>query len=146
MYICGSVSVRNPAPSCAIQDLSPNAVAPFRAMKPLRNIAAWLLLATFAVGGGMGPTLHHAQHAVEQAAATQHTHAGTDGPVWCGSPTQVRTPDCAVCTARLVVVPPSLGRSGGPLVVTTGWSTTRSHLLASTVVAAPLIRGPPTVG
>ena len=115
-------------------------------MTRLRAIAAWILLATFAVAGGLGPILHHTHHAVEQASAVEHTHAGVNGPVWCGSSPQVHTPDCAVCTSRLLVVPPSLGHTGTPLVVTTGWGTSRASLCASTVVAAPLIRGPPTVG
>ena len=115
-------------------------------MKRLHHMAVWVLLATFVVGGAVGPVVHRTQHAVERASAFSHTHAATDGPVWCGESVDVVAPDCVLCTTRLVVVPSAVGQSTSPHVLATAWDATRAHLTSSNVVAAPLIRGPPRVG
>lgn len=115
-------------------------------MKRLHHIAVWGLLATFVVGGIVGPVVHRAQHAVERASASSHAHAAADVPVWCGEPVDVAAPDCVLCTTRLVVVPSVVDRAGGALALAIAWDATRAHLTSSNVVAAPLIRGPPTLG
>lgn len=115
-------------------------------MKRLRHIAMWILLATFVVGGALGPVVHRTQHAAEQTSASSHIHGATDGPVWCGEPVDVVAPDCVLCTTRLVVVPSAMGRPALPHVLATAWDVRRAHLTSSNVVAVPFIRGPPTVG
>jgi len=115
-------------------------------MKRLHHIAVWVLLATFVVGGAVGPVVHRTQHAVERTSASSHTHAATDVPVWCGESVDVAGPDCVLCTTRLVVVPSAVVRAEAPHVLATAWDATRAHLTSANVVAAPLIRGPPRVG
>ncbi len=115
-------------------------------MQRLRHIAVWALLATFVVGGAVGPVAHQTQHAVEQASASAHSHTSADGPVWCGESVAGVAPDCVLCTTRLVIVPPAEARADAPHELATAWDATRAHLTSSNVVAAPLIRGPPTLG
>jgi hypothetical protein len=111
-----------------------------------RTLIGLILLATFVVGGALGPSLHRAQHAMEAGEAPSHTHAAADGPVWCGEPPPVQTPDCALCTSRLVVVRPSPGQALRPHLLFADWEAEYAHLTSSAVVKAPLIRGPPVLG
>lgn len=115
-------------------------------MQRARTILGGLLLATFVVGGILSPSLHRAQHGVLQLEAAPHTHAADEGPVWCGQQIQVRGPDCALCTSRLVVVRPAHRPVGQSHVWAVGWTPEYAHLTSSLVVEAPLIRGPPVLG
>lgn len=111
-----------------------------------RTLVGLILLATFVVGGALGPPLHRTQHAMEAAQTLSHTHAAAEGPVWCGEPPPVQTPDCALCTSRLVVVRPAPKQALQPHLLFADWSAEYTHLTSSTVVEAPLIRGPPVLG
>ncbi|MFO8099702.1 MAG: hypothetical protein R6T83_08810 [Salinibacter sp.] len=114
-------------------------------MQWLQRIVAWLLLATIVAGGVVGPPLHRVQHAIEEGATPGHTHA-TEGPVWCGASIDITTPDCVLCTTRLVVVPPSGEQTPAPYTLGWGWEPIRTHLTSADGVAVPLIRGPPEHG
>jgi hypothetical protein len=115
-------------------------------MERLHHIATGLLLAALAVSMGAAPTVHRVQHAVQDAAASVHTHEDADHPLWCGHPAHEQTLDCALCTTRLVVAPPSGSVATTSLAAAASPDLTVKHLVSSAVVAVPLIRGPPTVG
>lgn len=115
-------------------------------MSRSRPIFGLILLATFVVGGALGPPLHRAQHAMEAAQAPSHTHTAVDGPVWCGEPLPVQTPDCALCSSRLVVVQSPLGQAPRSSLAVADWGADYAHLTSSAVVDAPFIRGPPVLG
>ncbi|MFP4228791.1 MAG: hypothetical protein ACLFTE_08190 [Salinivenus sp.] len=114
-------------------------------MQWIQRIVAWLLLATVVAGGVVGPPLHRVQHAVEEEGTPEHTHA-TEGPVWCGETFEIKTPDCVLCTIRLVVVSSVGGEGPTPHALGWEWEPIRTHLTSADVVAAPLIRGPPVWG
>jgi hypothetical protein len=100
-------------------------------MHRLRALAGWMLLATVLAGGVLGPPLHRVQHAVEQIghAPEEPCHApavhNADRPLWTTDGHRALAPDCDLCATRVHPTPP---------------------LTSAVVVAAPLIRGPPTVG
>lgn len=119
-------------------------------MTHLRHIAAWLLLAAFAVGGTVGPVVHHVQHAAEQAAATAtpcHSEAvhNSEVPLWTGQGSSQAVPECDLCTRRVLVVPPGLEPLAGPSLTWTTRVATPSDVVPVQTVTDRFIRGPPSL-
>jgi len=112
-------------------------------MQRSRVLWSWVLLATIVAGGVLGPSLHRIQHAREQAAASDHVHAATDGPIWCGEPVRANDLDCALCASRLLVVPPSPVPPTPPAVTAHALVPTPARSMATTAAAHHHIRGPP---
>lgn len=118
-------------------------------MRRLEHIAVWCLLAVFAVGGVLGPSLHRVKHGMEEIASaperpchSSEVHT-TDVPLWTQADRTIRGLECDLCATRLLVTLPSLGPGVVPEATGTTWTSTRSHLTSAFVVADTFIRGPP---
>jgi hypothetical protein len=119
-------------------------------MRLLRSLAAWTLLAVVLAGGTLAPSLHRVQHGLEalRAAPSGPCHSAavhtTDVPLWTSDAERNAGSECDLCATRLLVVPSSQNPSAAPHGFVVVWEASSSHLVSAAVVAAPLIRGPPT--
>ena len=119
-------------------------------MRRLRFISACVLLVAFGAGSVMGPVLHRAQHAAEQAAAANricHNEAvhTAEGAVWTHESKDLFAPDCDLCATRLLVVTPAPRPSTSPQQVGTTAVAHRSHVASAAVFTDRFIRGPPSL-
>lgn len=119
-------------------------------MHQLRHIAAWLLLAAFALGGTLGPVVHHVQHAVEQTEATTeacHPDAvhNSEVALWTEPGSAADVPECDLCTRRVLVVPPALAPLAGPALMLTTQVATPSDVVPVHTTVDRFIRGPPSL-
>jgi len=117
-------------------------------MHHLRALSAWIVLASFLLGGVLGPVVHEGHHAAEAAHASQevcHIDAAhnADGPVAVSDANATAFADCKFCATRHVatsherVRPPRPALGYGTWVASLDSQTSVSH------VDVPIIRGPP---
>ena len=118
-------------------------------MTRLRHISAWVLLASFAVGGTLGPAVHQVQHAVEQAAAAAescHSDAvhNSEVALWTEPGSHADAPQCDICTRRLLVGSPAPAPDAGPFRAFTSRTVLPSGAVPAQTVTDLFIRGPPS--